>query len=219
MKFEIKNWISGKLMFTLEGENWKVAFTVAFKAGNKFEYADLSGKDFSGIEVEGGAFIGTRFIDTRFSDTSFSGTRFIGTSFIDTRFIDTRFIDTRFIDTRFSGTSFSGTSFSDTSFSGTRFSGTSFIDTSFKKSTFNGKKITEFERPIFTIHPLGSDQHTLVAISTEVGIHLQTGCFNGSVDEFNTALKKKHGDNEHAREYTAALALVELHFKLWAKKK
>ena len=58
----------------------------------------------------------------------------------------------------------------------------------------------------------------MLAINTDKGIHIQTGCFNGSVDEFNAALKKKHGDNLHAQEYTAAIKLVELHFKLWAKK-
>ena len=42
MKFEIKNWITGKVMFALEGADWKLAFVAAVKAGQEFKEADLS---------------------------------------------------------------------------------------------------------------------------------------------------------------------------------
>ncbi len=54
-----------------------------------------------------------------------------------------------------------------------------------------------------------------MAVNTDKGIHLQTGCFSGSSDEFKAAVKKKHARNEHGLEYLAALKLIELHFKLW----
>ena len=74
-------------------------------------------------------------------------------------------------------------------------------------------------RPFFFVGPLGSDQRQLMAVSTEKGIHLATGCFSGSIDDFRAALKKKHGKNEHGKEYEAALELIELHFKLWKASK
>ena len=199
MKFDLKDWTTGKIALTIEGDDWKVAFTAAIKAGIEFRWIDLKGKDFSWLTIKGGLLFQCLFD---------SGTKFYGTTFYGTKFYGTKF----------DGTTFYGTTFYGTTFYGTKFYGTKFDGTKFQKSTFNGKKIVECERPIFLIHPLGSDQHTLLAINTDKGIHIQTGCFNGSVDEFNAALKKKHGDNLHAQEYTAAIKLVELHFKLWAKK-
>ena len=83
----------------------------------------------------------------------------------------------------------------------------------------NGEKIAGSNRPFITISPLGSDGHQLLAFSTDKGLHLQTGCFFGTEEEFTAALKKKHGDNEHGQEYGAALALIKLHFNLWEKSK
>ena len=160
MKFKIKSWITGKLLFTLEGENWKLAFTAAVTAGQKFDEADLSGKDFSGIEVD-------------CKNSSFDNSRFYNSSFDNSRFDNSSFAD---------------------------------------------KKITGL-RPFFFVGPLGSDQRQLMAVSTEKGIHLATGCFSGSIDDFRAALKKKHGKNEHGKEYEAALELIELHFKLWKASK
>jgi hypothetical protein len=37
----------------------------------------------------------------------------------------------------------------------------------------------------------------------------------GTLEEFNQAVKEKHGDNEYAQEYQAAIAMIELHNKLW----
>ena len=150
MKFEIKNWITGKVMFTLEGADWKVAFVAAVKAGQNFEMADLSEKDFSGIEIKDG-----------------------------------------------------------------RFDNSSFYNSRFDNSRFDKKKITG-RRPFFFISPLGSDARMLMAVSTEKGIYIRTGCFSGSLDDFTAAVKKKHAANEHGREYVAAITLIELHFKLWA---
>jgi uncharacterized protein YjbI with pentapeptide repeats len=170
MKFEIKNWITGKVMFTLEGADWKLAFVAAVKAGQEFKEADLSGKDFSGIELAGGVFDNSRFDNSRFDNS-----RFDNSSFYNSRF----------------------------------------DNSSFDNSSFDGQIISKTPRPFLFIGPLGADQHQLMAVSTVKGIRLKTGCFSGSVTEFVAALKKKHGDNDIAKEYQAALALIELHFKLW----
>ena len=80
-------------------------------------------------------------------------------------------------------------------------------------------EIDDAPRPILYFGPLGSDAREMIAFSTNKGIRIQTGCFFGTVDEFKAALSKKHADNEHGQEYAAALAMIELHFKLWKKGK
>jgi len=79
----------------------------------------------------------------------------------------------------------------------------------------DGKKLVG-TRPIMTMGPIGSRADYFLAYLTDAGVYLQTGCFFGSVDKFRAALKDEHGDNEHAQEYAAALALIECHAQLWA---
>ena len=78
-----------------------------------------------------------------------------------------------------------------------------------------GELIDDNERPVFTLGPIGTDQRTLFAFSTEKGIRLKTGCFFGSKEDFLAKLKTTHGDNNHAREYQVALDMIEAHFGLW----
>src|SRR5690606_23137205 len=70
-------------------------------------------------------------------------------------------------------------------------------------------------RPIFQIGPIGSGSRYLVAFLTDKGIRLRTGCFFGTREQFEEKLTDTHGDNEHAEEYRAALALIEAHERLW----
>ena len=80
-------------------------------------------------------------------------------------------------------------------------------------------KVDDSRRPYIYFGPIGADASELIAFSTNNGIRLQRGCFFGTIDEFKSALKSKHGNNEHAQEYTAALSMIELHFDLWKKGK
>jgi hypothetical protein len=70
-------------------------------------------------------------------------------------------------------------------------------------------------RPALFIGPIGSEQRTITAWVTTEGLRIQAGRFFGTRDEFTARLAKTHGNNEHAREYTAALVLIDMHSKLW----
>ena len=51
----------------------------------------------------------------------------------------------------------------------------------------------------------------------KVQIKHRAGCFTGTVAEFEfeAKLQTEHGDNAHAKEYRAALALIAVHAALW----
>lgn len=62
-----------------------------------------------------------------------------------------------------------------------------------------------------TISPIGSSNGTFTAYRTKDGsIECTRGCFVGSVDEFEEAVAKTHGENEYAKQYQAVIALVRL---------
>ena len=220
MKFEIKNWITGKVNITLEGENWKLAFCAAVKAGQKFDQADLSEKDFSGIKLDckdssfdNSRFNNSSFNNSRFDNSSFDNSRFNNSRFNNSSFNNSRFDNSSFDNSRFNNSRFDNSRFNNSRFNNSRFNNSRFDNSRFDNSSFAYKKIID-QRPFFFIGPLGSDQRHLMAVHTEKGIHLQTGCFSGSIEEFTAAVKKKHAKNEHGKEYLAALVLIKLHFKL-----
>ena len=71
------------------------------------------------------------------------------------------------------------------------------------------------ERPIFQVGPIGSRCAYFVAYVTDQGIRLRAGCFFGTLAEFEEKLEAEHSDNVHAREYRAALQLIQLHAEIW----
>ena len=74
------------------------------------------------------------------------------------------------------------------------------------------------DRPVFMTGPIGSRCHYLIAYLTDKGVRLLSGCFFGDIDTFRSKLEETHGDNDHAAEYRAALALIEKHAEIWTPK-
>ncbi len=81
----------------------------------------------------------------------------------------------------------------------------------------SGKKLIG-DRPIFQVGPIGSESRCFFAFLTDAGLMLQVGCFFGTRDEFLAKLEAKHGDNEHAEEYLAALLMIDAHARIWTPK-
>jgi hypothetical protein len=48
MKFEIKSWLTGGVLFSIETDSWKLAVEAAVKSGATLYGADLSGADLYG---------------------------------------------------------------------------------------------------------------------------------------------------------------------------
>ena len=71
------------------------------------------------------------------------------------------------------------------------------------------------ERPIIQIGPIGSRCAYFVAYLTDQGLRLRAGCFFGTRAEFEAKLSDTHKDSQHAKEYRAALALIDAHAEIW----
>ena len=61
---------------------------------------------------------------------------------------------------------------------------------------------------------LGREARTLYAHKrkTDGVIEIRTGCFFGTMDGFKEAVKKIHGDNNHAQDYLLMCKLIEQKF-------
>ena len=73
-------------------------------------------------------------------------------------------------------------------------------------------------RPVFQIGPIGSRCAYFIAYITKQGLRLRAGCFFGTRDEFEQKLADEHSDNDHAKEYRAALVMIDAHAEIWTPK-
>jgi len=73
------------------------------------------------------------------------------------------------------------------------------------------------KRPIFQIGPIGSRCAYFVAYVTDKGLRFDAGCQCQITREVFEETEL-HGENDHAKEYRAALALIDAHAEIWAPK-
>ena len=71
------------------------------------------------------------------------------------------------------------------------------------------------KHPVIQLGPLGSRSAYLIAYLTDAGIKVKAGCFFGTLAEFEAAAANTHDDNEHGRDYVAAVAFIKAHFEIW----
>ena len=71
-------------------------------------------------------------------------------------------------------------------------------------------------RPLLTIGPIGSRCDYLTAYLTDAGVYVRAGCFFDTIEAFRAAVVAEHADNNHGREYMAAIAMIEAHAAIWS---
>jgi hypothetical protein len=116
-----------------------------------------------------------------------------------------------------------GADFTNTNFTDAILAQADIARADFKNARLSGAILDAGERlvgsrPIFQIGPLGSRSDYLIAYLTDRGLRLRTGCFFGSREEFDEKLKKTHENNDYAKDYRAALRLIDAHAGIWMPK-
>ena len=70
----------------------------------------------------------------------------------------------------------------------------------------------QLQYDLVTINNLGSRNAPLSAVKIKDIIHVATGCFSGTIDEFEKRVKEVHEESEHGTAYRNAINYVKLHF-------
>jgi hypothetical protein len=193
MKFEIKHRFGGSVLFSLETESIKLCVEAAVKSGANLRGANLGGANLDGAYLRGayldGAYLGGANLRGAYLGGAYLGGAYLGGANLDGAYLD--------------GANLRGVYLGGAYLGGANLGGA-------------GKLIGD--RPIIQISPIGSRGDFLTAYLTDNGIFLKTGCFFGTVEKFKTAIKETHGENKHAEEYLAAIALIETHARIYAPK-
>ena len=121
------------------------------------------------------------------------------------------------------GSDLSGSDLSGSNLGGSDLSGSNLRWSNLRGSNLrgsNGEKLTLIgERPMLQFGPLGSRSDYLQAWLADAGVYVRAGCFWDTLAKFSAAVAKTHGNGIHAQEYAAAIALIEIHAKIWTPEK
>ena len=61
---------------------------------------------------------------------------------------------------------------------------------------------------------IGSRNGYTTIFHTDKGVFVQCGCFQGTLDEFESKVKETHQGNKHERDYLALIQFVKVKFEL-----
>jgi uncharacterized protein YjbI with pentapeptide repeats len=161
------------------------------------ERANLSGADLHSADL---------------SDANLSGAdlRHANLRHADLRHADLRYADLRYADLHEAylyGADLRHANLYDANLSGADLSGADLYDANLSGADLSGAD------GLIAITPIGSRGDILLAIDHSTTIYIKTGCFWGTIAEFETAVKTTHGDNAHAKAYRAAIVLIKVYFE------
>lgn len=78
----------------------------------------------------------------------------------------------------------------------------------------HGDALVESMEHVVWFSSVGSENGTLTAYTTKTReIEVTRGCFKGTIDQFESAVKDTHGDNRYAKEYLALIQYIRLRFR------
>ena len=117
------------------------------------------------------------------------------------------------------GANLSGADLRGANLSGANLSCAYLSDADLSGAYLKNKEKLVGKRPIFQIGPIGSRCAYFVAYVTDKGLRFDAGCQHQITREvFEERLTELHGENDHAKEYRAALALIDAHAEIWTPK-
>ena len=212
MNIQIKSRFNDAVLFEHDAENNSVRRTLelAIKSGADLSGADLSGAYLSRAYLSGAILSGAILSGAILSGANLSGAILSGAilSRADLSRADLSRADLSRAD--LSRAILSRAYLSGAYLSGAILSG----------ACLKNKEQLVGDRPIIQISPIGSRCAYFVAYITDRGLRFDAGCQRQITREvFENRLHELHGENDHAKEYRAALALIDAHAEIWAPKK
>jgi uncharacterized protein YjbI with pentapeptide repeats len=210
MRIDIRSRSAGDLLFSHEQDDNTLKITVeaavkvgAYLGGAYLRGADLEDADLRGAYLDGANLRGADLRGANLDGADLRGAYLGGA-------------DLRGANLR--GANLRGANLRGAYLEGAYLDGANLEDAYLRGAYLGGGLRLTGDRPIFQIGPIGSRGAYLVAYLTDQGLRVKTGCFFGTREEFEAKLQAEHGDNLHAQEYRAALALIDVHAALWTPK-
>ena len=199
---EIKS-VSGVVLYRSDGAtSLREAVVAAVREGAYLSGAYLRGAYLRGANLSGAYLSGANLRGANLSGAYLSGANLRGANLRDAYL---------------SGANLRGADLRGANLSGAYLSGAYLRGADLRGANLSGEVRLIGARPVVQVGPIGSRSDWLIAYLTDGGIRIDAGCQRQITRaEFETRLANTHGDNQHAREYRAALTYIDAHAAIWS---
>jgi len=175
MKFEIRSWINGGVLFSFETESFKLAVEAAVSKRVSLRCANLRSADLS-------------YVDLFSADLRSADLRSANLRSADLRSADLRSANLSYVDLSYADLSYADLSYAN-----------------LHSADLRSANLSSF----ISVGPIGSRNDTLFCRKTKEGVlTVATGCFSGTLDEFEKKVEETHGENDHAKAYADAIKFL-----------
>jgi uncharacterized protein YjbI with pentapeptide repeats len=214
MKIEIKCRFGGSVLFSHEAEDNTTRLTLeaAVSARANLYGANLYGANLDGANLDGASLVRANLDGANLYGANLYGANLYGASLVRANLDGANLYGASLVRANLYGANLYGANLD----------GASLVRANLDGANLYGAKIKDDctlvgGRPIFQIGPIGSRCAYFVAYITNKGLRFDAGCQRQITREvFESRLQDSHGDNTHAKEYKAALALIDIHAELWS---
>ena len=246
MKIDIKCRFSDSVLFSHECESNTIKLTLelAVKARANLYSANLAGANLAGADLYGANLSDANLYGANLAYANLYSANLAGANLAHANLIDASLIDANLYGANLAGANLAGADLADANLAyaylyGANLAranleaanladanlayaylyGANLAGANLAYANLKGAAKLQGDRPIFQIGPIGSRCAYFVAYITDKGLRFDAGCQRQITREaFESRLANEHGDNIHANEYRAALALIDAHADLWTPK-
>ena len=206
MNIQIKSRFTAAVLFEHDAENNSIRLTLelAIKSEANLRGANLSRANLSGADLSGADLSGADLSEADLRVANLTGANLSGADLRGANLSEANLSEANLSRANLSRANLSGADLSEANLSG---------------ANLKNKENLVGRRPIFQIGPIGSRCAYFVAYVTDKGLRFDAGCQRQITrDAFELRLAELHGENDHAKEYRAALALIDAHAEIWTPK-
>jgi hypothetical protein len=216
MKIEIKCRFSGNVLFAHEAENNSIRITLeaAVSTYTNLDGANLVGANLDGANLDGAYLAGANLVGANLAGANLGGAYLARANLGGANLGGAYLVGANLGGANLGGAYLVGANLDGANLDGAYLAGANLVGANLAGANLARAKLIG-GRPVFQVGPIGSRCDYLISYLTDCGVKIRAGCFFGSLDEFVSSVKETHRDNEHAREYMAAVSLIQAHAAIW----
>jgi len=221
MNIQIKSRFTAAVLFEHDAENNSIRLTLelAIKSEANLRGANLSRANLSGADLSGADLSGADLSEADLRVANLTGANLSGADLRGANLSEANLSEANLRGANLSEANLRGANLSRANLSRANLSGADLSEANLSGANLKNKENLVGRRPIFQIGPIGSRCAYFVAYVTDKGLRFDAGCQRQITrDAFELRLAELHGENDHAKEYRAALALIDAHAEIWTPK-
>jgi hypothetical protein len=183
--------------------------------GAKLGGANLGGANLADAYLADANLVGANLVGANLGGANLGGANLADAYLADANLVGANLVGAYLGGANLGGANLGGANLADAYLVGAYLGGANLVGANLVGANLGGDRKLTGLRPVLQIGPIGSRCAYLVSYITDAGVYVRAGCWFGLLADFGKIVAAQHSNNVHGQEYTAAIAMIEAHARLW----